>query len=81
VPPPLPRFRAQLEAMDRAKLDAILRVVVAVIDAKTTTVTNHTDYQRMRGIPIVGPGVRGVQPRTDPLAELLRKEARGELHL
>jgi hypothetical protein len=67
--------------MDRAKLEEILTVVTDVIDAKTSTRADHTDHQRRRGIPIVGPGVRGVQPRTDPLAELLRKEARGELRV
>jgi hypothetical protein len=65
--------------MDRAKLEAILSVVTDVIDSKTTTRANHGDKERMRGVPIIGPGVRGVQHRTDPLAELLRKEARGEL--
>jgi hypothetical protein len=36
------------------------------------------DSRRARGVPIVCRGVRGTAPGTDPLGELLRKEARGE---
>jgi hypothetical protein len=43
---------------------------------------NGWHRQRARGIPIVGGvGGGGASPGTDPVAALLRKEARGELRL
>ena len=37
---------------------------------------------RRRGVPIIGrSGVGGATPGSDPMAALLRKEARGELRL
>jgi hypothetical protein len=36
------------------------------------------DRWRLRGIPVVGRGVGGTAPHTDPLAALLMKEQRGE---
>ena len=32
------------------------------------------DLERLRGLPAVAPGVRGVQPGTDPVRELMRKQ-------
>jgi hypothetical protein len=34
------------------------------------------DLERLRGLPAVAPGVRGVVKGTDPLGELLAKERR-----
>jgi hypothetical protein len=36
------------------------------------------DFERLRGLPAVAPGVRGVQPGTDPVQALLRKESNRE---
>lgn len=49
--------------------------------ADTTTLqwktpTGDADWQRQRGIPVITRGTRGVMPHTDPLGELLYKEAR-----
>ena len=33
------------------------------------------DFQRLRGLLAVAPGVRGCQPGTDPVQALLRKES------
>jgi hypothetical protein len=82
----LPRFYASLERMkDQRKLGAILLEA----DAEPHPDSNGRVYRRSadghnrgraRGIPIVGRvGGGGASPGTDPLAALLRKEARGEL--
>jgi hypothetical protein len=34
------------------------------------------DFERLRGLPAVAPGVRGVQPGSDPVRALLAKERR-----
>lgn len=39
-------------------------------------ITSPGDRIRMRGVPITARGVGGTQPGTDPLAHLLRKQAR-----
>jgi hypothetical protein len=33
------------------------------------------DFQRLRGLPAVAPGVRGVQPGIDPLRAVIAKES------
>jgi hypothetical protein len=84
----LPRFRraqeeiearravgkALLEADAELEPDASGRIVRASADG------HHRD--RARGLPVVGRvSGGGASPGTDPLAALLRKEARGELRL
>ena len=34
------------------------------------------DYERMRGLPMIAPGVRGAQKGTDPLGEVIRRSER-----
>lgn len=39
------------------------------------------EFPDPRSIPMVGRGIRGTVPGTDPLQAVLAKEARGRLHL
>lgn len=48
--------------------------LAAQVSASTPAGKHH-----LRGIPVVGGGVGGTQPGTDPLQALLDKEERGEL--
>jgi hypothetical protein len=86
VPPILPRFRwNEQQAEDERKLAAILLEVEAEahpdsngrVHRRSADGHNKT---RARGVPIIGRvGSSGASPGTDPVAALLRKEARGEL--
>ena len=77
VPQPLPRaFRRQLQAEDAAKLERILVDVgeLAPEEDEVRPSARGGDWRRMRGVPVVGPGVGGTSIGTDPLRALLQKE-------
>lgn len=83
VPELLPRFYRFQE-----KAEAEKRVAKAILEADEYPDANGRVYRssadghrrdRRRGLPIISKGVGGTAPGTDPLGELLRKEARGEL--
>jgi hypothetical protein len=76
VPSRFPRsYRRQLEAADRAKIEAILRELGDDDEPATAAgATARGDGRRLRGIPAVGRGTSSTMPGTDPLRELLRKE-------
>jgi hypothetical protein len=40
------------------------------------TTARDVDYERMRGLPMIAPGVRGAQKGTDPLGEVIRRSER-----
>jgi hypothetical protein len=51
-------------------------------DAATTspgwkTSAGDVDHERMRGLPLIGRGVRGAQKSSDPVAETIRRSERG----
>lgn len=80
----LPRHRnplADRRAMERAQAGALL----AALEANPTAslplrhaLTKPGDKDALRGLPAVARGVPGVQPGTDPLREVLRKERQAE---
>jgi len=75
----LPRFyRWQEQLEDERKLAKILLESGGSLDEvagpKLVNGADGHNWQRMRGLPIVAKGVRGVAPGTDPVGELLRKE-------
>ena len=79
----LPRFlRYQQQREDEKKLAAILLEGDEVDNEAGMTLRRSADghnRDRARGIPIVGrAGGGGASPGTDPIAALLRKEARSE---
>lgn len=79
MPPPLPRFRAhQQKVADARKLSRIIEETGGeTAPAKASAgATSGGDWQRMRGFPIIGRGVGGTVPGTDPLAALIAKEQR-----
>jgi hypothetical protein len=46
------------------------------LSARSWKVPTGDDLERLRGLPAIAPGVRGVTPGTDPLGALLAKERR-----
>lgn len=77
----LPRFYVRQQRLeDERKLAQIILETGASIDCpQLVNGADGHDWQRRRGLPIVSRGVRGITPGTDPVAALLRKEARSEL--
>jgi hypothetical protein len=80
----LPRFRAAVQRIEDArKLGELLLESEDVENEAGLPLRASADghrRDRARGIPIVGrAGGGGASPGTDPVAALLRKEARGEL--
>jgi hypothetical protein len=72
-----PRYlRRQLEVDDAAKVEAIVRQVEPEEPVEILPSARGGDWRRMRGLPIVGPGVGGTSPGTDPVRALLTKESR-----
>ena len=82
VPELLPRFHRF-----REKAEAEKRVAKAILeagegvypDANGRVYRSSADghrRDRRRGLPVISKGVSGTAPGTDPVAELLRKEAR-----
>jgi hypothetical protein len=73
-----PRYlRLQLEVEDAAKVDRVVRQVEAVTEeVEVQPSARGGDWRRMRGLPIVGPGVADASPGTDPLKAVLELELR-----
>ena len=78
----LPRF-----FLIHQRIEDERKLAKIILEAPETTEANGKplrrsadghDWQRRRGLPLMSRGVRSVQPETDPVAELLAKEARGE---
>jgi hypothetical protein len=79
MPQPLPRYVA-LELQhreDAAKLARILVETDGPAEPHIRPSARGGDWQRMRGVPCVGPGIGGTSPGTDPVRALLAKERRG----
>jgi hypothetical protein len=80
----LPRFfRQQEELESQRKITAILLETghsVDDLDAERGHLKHATpvDTEGLRGVPVVGRGVAGATPGSNPLAEVLRKEHRRE---
>jgi hypothetical protein len=66
-------LRRQLEVEDAAKVEAIVRQVEAMPEEE---VRPSARGGRRRGLPIVGPGVAGASPGTDPARAVLEMELR-----
>lgn len=80
MPDLLPRYyRRQQEIEDERKVAQIILETGGDVPPKLVNGAAGGDWRRMRGLPIVARGVPGTAPNTDPVAALLRKEARGEL--
>jgi hypothetical protein len=77
--------------LDQARLRPHLRGETVSLRGKTTSQTpvpagvsrpnwrmaaGDADKERLRGLPMIGRGVAGVQPGSDPLGVLLAKESR-----
>lgn len=68
----LPRFyREQLAALDAARLDEILAESTAVV-APIGGATLAGDTRRLRGLPVIGRGIGGTSPGSDPFNEACR---------
>jgi hypothetical protein len=67
-------FRRQV---DRAAEDRTSPISEAVDmgSPRWKTSAGDLDFQRMRGLPLLAPGVQGVQRRTDPARALFAKES------
>jgi hypothetical protein len=70
----LPRFRSEADEETRQK-----RIAAIVLESgepapirRPTDATTPGDQRQLRGIPVVGRGVGGTSPGSDPLAEILR---------
>ena len=79
----LPRFhRRQTEIEDGQKLEKILLETGVEDDTKGPRMRRGADghdWQRRRGLPIIGRGVSGARTDTNPVAALLAKERAGRL--
>lgn len=53
-----------------------LEIISPALNAKAPSVAFKPEPGDLRGIPIVGPNVAGVQPGTNPLAALIAKDER-----
>ena len=89
MPELLPRFLKVQQAIDdEQKLAAIILETGGVPDevedakpsSRPTRGADGHDWRRRRGLPMIGKGVGGASPGTNPVAALLAKEARGQLH-
>ncbi len=82
VPPLLPRFlQAQQAIEDERRLARIILETGAlpeVDDSKAssrlTRGADGHDWRRRRGLPMVGKGISGAMPGTNPLGALIAKE-------
>ena len=76
--PPLPRFRAaEQRVADARKLARLLAEAGAeATPAVKGALPTGGDRARMRGFPIVGKGIRGTAPGTDPVGAMIGKESR-----
>ena len=82
VPEILPRFYRLREQREAEK-----RIAKAILESGEYPDANGRVYlrsadghnrDRRRGLPVISRGVSGTAPGTDPVAQLLRKEARLE---
>jgi hypothetical protein len=73
-----PRYlRQQLEALDNAKVDRVVRQVEALPEeVEVQPSARGSDWRRMRGLPLVGAGVAGASPGTHPARAVLEMEFR-----
>lgn len=62
----LPRYRRDLEPEERQRVERVVEV------EPVTSAMAGGDKRRLRGIPVVGRGVGGTSPGTDPYAALDR---------
>ena len=85
MPEILPRFYRM-----REQREAEQRIAKAILeaggdehpDANGRVYLRSSDghnRDRRRGLPVISKGIAGTAPGTDPVRELLRKEARGQL--
>lgn len=78
--PPNPLLLAVIAAHEKAAqarmIEHALREASPSERATRGPITSPGDRLRMRGVPITARGVGGTQPGTNPLTQLLRKEAR-----
>jgi hypothetical protein len=73
------RERARLVEQQAAVLRRIGRAAADGVDTSAPrwkTTARDVDYERMRGLPMIAPGVRGAQKGTDPLGEVIRRSER-----
>ena len=79
----LPRFhRRQTEIEDERKIDKILLETGDPNDADAPPMARGADghdWQRRRGLPLIGRGVSGARTDTNPVAALLANERAGRL--
>lgn len=70
----LPRFTAASQRIedDRKIARVVLEAGPSETPATTVRATLPGDMRRLRGIPVVGRGVGGASPGTNPLGEALR---------
>lgn len=89
MPELLPRFYlAQQQIEDERKLARIILETGGLPDeagdakpsSRPTRGADGHDWRRRRGTPIIGKGVSGAMPGTNPLDALIAKERRGQLH-
>ena len=80
VPRLLPRFYRFQQAADERKLARVLlesggeATPAATNGRPLTRSADGHEWQRRRGLPLLGRGVGGTAPGTSPLGELLRRE-------
>ena len=88
MPPLLPRFyRHQQQREDEKRINEIILETGCSVDEAETRAgvrllsrsADGHDPARLRGLPAIGRNVTGAKPDTNPVAALLRKEARGDL--
>jgi hypothetical protein len=78
VPPRLPRFdRSKHELADAASSTRSSTTLATTDPDGIAREADGHGWARRRGLPVIGIGVRGVMPHTDPVAELLAKERGG----
>lgn len=74
--PILPRFhRRQQQREAEANIERAVRESVDTTPQTVARATLPGDNRRLRGIPVVGFGIGGTAPGTDPLGELVRRWA------
>ena len=69
--PPRPRPSARPASAAEAR-----RATEEGVDAaapRWNTTAGDVDYERMRGLPMIAPGVQGAQKGSDPLGEAVRR--------
>ena len=83
VPQRLPRFfLAQQRIEDERRIAAIILEAADAVDevddskpsSRPTRAADGHDWRRRRGLPMVGRGISGAMPGTNPLGALIAKE-------